>query len=185
MIIKNSLIIAFIAAFLLFLNVDSHGKENFTASILKARQETINKLIASFNQSNDIEYKRSVLYTLGMMRATEAVPFLIKNIDYGIYNVIMKLPKYDPEPASYALSKIGLPSITPILNHIKKSTENKNVGLFCNTLVNIGGHDLAIFYLQKEIKKTKDANELARLKNALKIVFSYTPNDSKLELTNK
>ncbi len=150
--------------------------EQQNLTIIKKRQATISKLIINFKKSNNIEYKRSVLYTLGRMRAIEAIPFLIKNIDYGIYKTIRKLPKYDPEPASYALSRIGLPSIAPILNHIKKSTNNKNIGLFCHTLINIGGHDLAIFYLQKEIKKTKNSNHLAQLKKVLQMVIRYAPN---------
>ena len=173
---KQKLIFLFLLAFSIssvFSNDTFSEKTNL--NIMKARQQTIKTLISNFNQSDNIEYKRSILYTLGKMRAIEAIPFLIENIDYGIYKIIRKLPKYDPEPASYALARIGLPSIAPILNHIKKGAKNKYLGIFCNTLINVGGHDLAIFYLKREIKISKVPEHLEKLNKALKIVEKYAP----------
>ena len=155
---------------------DSLSEKQNLAIIIK-RQETISQLIINFKKSNDKEYKRSILYTLGKLRAKTAISFLIKNIDYGISGPALRIPKYGTEPAEEALSKIGAPAISPILNSLKISFNRSRLYSLTNALVGINGHDLAIFYLQKEIKKTKNSDYVAKLKKALQIVVRYAPKE--------
>jgi hypothetical protein len=144
--------------------------EKNNLDLIKTRQETISQLISNFKNSNDKEFKKSVIYTLGDLRAKEAVYFLIENIDYGISDVEKRLSKYGAEPATLALSKIGVPSVTPILNAIKKNSDYFKLALLCNALTGINGRDLASFYFRREIKKTKNIDDVAKLKTALRII---------------
>ena len=150
-------------------------KQNLT--IIKKRQENISQLMANFKKSNNKNYKRSILYTLGKLRAKEAIPFLIENIDYGLYKSATSMPKYGMDPAGEALSKIGIPSIKHILDSIKKGNNRFKLRLLCGVLVDINKYDLAVFYLEKEIKKTKNRDYVAKLKKALQIVVRYAPKE--------
>lgn len=151
-------------------------------AIIKQRQKTVNQLIANFKKSNDKDYKRSVMYALGQLRAIKAIPLLIKNIRYGNYGSIRgNMPQYGVEPAANALSRIGIPAIAPILNAIKKINDHFTVCYLCNALVDINGYDLAVFYLEKEIDKTKDYTDKTRLEKALKLIACYAPKCKKNE----
>lgn len=170
---KHFLITLFLFSFLFAGNIQICGgnmiSEDSNLAIIKQRQATIDQLINNFKISKDREYKISILYTLGELRAEVAVPLLIENLTYGIDDSTKRLPKY-PNPAAKALEKIGIPSIQPVLEFIKSNTNDFKLALACDTLVGIDGYDLAVFFLKKEISKTRDSQHLDNLNKAVKII---------------
>jgi len=149
--------------------------EKYNLDLIVERQKTITQLIANFKKSDNQRYKVSIMYTLGKLRAVEAVNFLIENIDYGRADIPNKLNQCSAEPALEALKRIGLPSVKPILNAIKKVKDPADfkLCLLSGALVDIGGADMAIYFLNKELEKNNDEVEQSMLKKAIQLVTLY------------
>lgn len=149
---------------------DKLNEEAVLASI-RERTETIDRLIRSFSPNNSVDLNKAILYALGELRAKQAVPLLLENLEYGMPTGNIKwFPKYGPCPACTALSRIGLPAVPAILAEIKKQHPSGNVGLLAGTLIDMGGAGFAHFLLSEEIKHSTDKSEIQRLQLALLVV---------------
>ena len=158
----------------IFLKNDNFSeKENL--EIRQNRKKIISNLISNFYKSNNKEYKRSIIYTLGEMRAIEAIPFLIKNINYGLVNKTPPQPKYGMTPSGDALYKIGFPSIKPILKELQETNNKLSSMILISSLTDILGCDLAMSSLKKQIDSANSSEYKTKLEKAIKVIEKYTP----------
>ena len=109
------------------------------------------------------------------MRAIEAIPFLIKNINYGLVNKTPPQPKYGMTPSGDALYKIGFPSIKPILKELQETNNKLSSMILISSLTDILGCDLAMSSLKKQIDSANSSEYKTKLEKAIKVIEKYTP----------
>lgn len=153
--------------------------EQYNLSLIESRKTMINQLISDFHKSDSQEYKRSAIYTLGELRATEAGPLLIENIDFGWEDdrVYKAIPKY-PMPAVVALCKIGVSSTPLLLKGIKSSVgedkiASRKMTFLSGVLLEIYGSDLVMVLLETETKKSVAQTERENLQKAITIISQW------------
>ncbi len=157
-------------------NIADNAYETLTEQeILKTVKNcdaSVTELINKFHQVKDKKIKACILFALGEMRSEKAIPLLISNINFEPVDFTTKLPKY-PEPASIALSKIGIPAIKPVLKAIKLNSNKEKAAYFAYAIIEMGYPELAIFLLEKEIKNTVSKHGVDQLKFVLSIIKKH------------
>jgi len=116
--------------------------------------------------------KHLAVLLLGDLRAVEAVPVLLENLEYKNPRSIVTeyLDKGGWYPAAEALSKIGMPAVGPTIDKLGVSAQkSKSSELCCWVLKKILGVRLARLRLQITIEETRDEAE----KNNLTSVLPY------------
>jgi hypothetical protein len=97
---------------------------------------------------------------LGSLRATQAVPVLLENIEYKNPRSIVvtsRLGKGGWHPAAEALSKIGMPAVGPTVEKLGDyAPKSKASEICCWVLKEILGVRLARLRLQIAIEETRD-----------------------------
>jgi len=70
---------------------------------------------------------KSAIILLGQVRATEAVPFLVEQLDFLVFYKESKRPQptEDAHPCVDALIRIGLPSLKPLLGRVQQTEDEK------------------------------------------------------------
>ncbi len=162
----------------------SKSAKQANLSEIKAKYNAmVDELISSIKHSNDAEYKLHAFITLGELRAEKAIPFLLANMDFmppGDWKYTFGLP-----PAGYALTLIGTPSTKFIIKEIKNfpdsnSVEDKDKMVYLTAVFRIscgrgGGHtdQIALIYLDEEIKHTKAPKQIKNLIRSKKLINKW------------
>ncbi len=115
--------------------------------------------------------KHLSILLLGDLRAVEAVPVLLENLEYknpkSLY-VDEPLDKGGWHPAAESLSKIGMPAVEPTIKKLSSYEPNsKGSELCCWILKKIMGVRLARLRLQIAIEETQDKAAKKNLISAL------------------
>ena len=148
---------------------------NATVQLDAQRAETIHKLIAIADSTNSPEIKVHAVVVLGEYRAVEAVPALLKNLDWDqLHGGIISSTKEDWAlrlwPVSSALEKIGVPAVPALMDQIEGTDDAKTIGKCVSICEKIEGADVAQFRLEKALKTETDTQKRARLETALKVI---------------
>jgi hypothetical protein len=117
------------------------------------------------------EPKHLAILLLGDLRASEAVPVLLENLEYRNPREIFEGGMWDKGgwyPAAEALSKIGMPAVDPTVNKLSElGPKNKTGESCCWMLKEILGVKLARARIQIAIEETGDETAKGNLKAAL------------------
>jgi len=148
---------------------------NATVKLDTQRTETIQKLIAIADSTNSPDIKVFAVVVLGEYRAVEAVPVLLKNLDWDWSRGGIVLSGNEDWavrlwPVSSALEKIGVPAVPALMDQIEGTDDAKMIGKCVSICEKIEGADVAQFRLQKALKTETDAQKRARLETALKAI---------------
>ena len=156
--------------------------EKIVLDAIAKRDAIIDELIDAFQDIEDEETeetpivptegdetKAHILYLLGELRAVDAIPLLIENIDFEVRAMMFDRLPYT-FPGAKALEKIGVPAVKLILDAIKSNTDDKKIFYFYHALISIGGNELAIYFLEKEIANTASPEACSRLEKILAMV---------------
>lgn len=163
-------------------------REEAAEIILKNHKEMIKQLIDFAAEKVEplfisrtlkaVEYpwhdsKHLSILLLGDLRAAEAVPILLDNLEYENIKSIDPYRLIGPDewyPAVEALYKIGIPSVDPVIKKLgtydKKCVARDNC---CFILRAILGTKLALYRLEIAIEETKDLT----VKQNLTVVLPY------------
>ncbi len=173
-----SLLCMYLICSVTFLFGNEKNKEEIVAEVLKERTQKIDLLLNLFNENNNKETNFAVFYTLGELRAEKAISLCLAHINYDYTGNLKIYPKYGPAPAATALSKIGLPSVKPLLDTLKNCDDEAKLPYIYMAIIGIGGTELAEYFLVKEIKITPDKKQVERLNKALEAVALQKHRDS-------
>ena len=116
------------------------------------------------------EPKHQAMLLLGDIRAADAVPTLLANIEYeNPRDAVGGFPsKGEMYPAVEALSKIGMPAVDPVLAKLGEVDPTSTAAeLCCWTLRKILGAKLGRVRLEIAIEETRDSSVRENLKVAL------------------
>ena len=124
--------------------------------------------------------KHLSILLLGDLRAAEAVPVLLDNIEYinPKYNTISYLSDYLLYPSVEALIRIGLPAVEPVIEKLsgynEECTAKRNC---CEVLIEMLGPRMALFRLEIAIEEAKDETVKENLKSNIRFFKAELPND--------
>lgn len=171
-----------------FRQQDRQGRERTAQAIRDERTRVINDLIrvAATKEISPPEgaggfpkdgvwhgAKHLAILLLGDLRASEAVPVLMRNLGYrnpektDLPRLRLKYSGF-AYPAANSLSKIGVPAVPPLLEELKTLEEAEPKRAICIwTLKSILGKELAKSYLGMAIKEAEDDKSRGNLKAAL------------------
>ena len=127
------------------------------------------------------EPKHLGMLLLAEYRAKEAIPVLIKNLEYS--NRKHFATDYDNSwstwyPAAEALAEIGMPSVEALFEELSGIPKlNLRRKLCGNILVKILGKELAASALKNFMSDVKDEKKKANLEEALKFIKNWTEKD--------
>ena len=108
---------------------------------------------------------------LGAFRSVEAVPWMLKNIDfYPPQDETALRPLYEMYPCVSALIKIGKPASMAVLKQLEKDTNLQRVKLLCLTMEKIEGKKVCVFMLGEAIGSTQEKETRQRLTKALRTI---------------
>jgi hypothetical protein len=174
------------------------ARESAAEGIVKVRGELVDRLMELAKQPGKVlvspngerraylwhEPKHLAILLLGDLRASEAAPLLLENIEYRNPREFFGSMMTNTEwyPAVEALSKIGMPSVDPTvikLSHV--DPKSKAAELCCWTLTEILGPRLARMRVQIAIEETPDASAREKLKAALPYEFFKTREEKATE----
>jgi hypothetical protein len=147
------------------------------------RSLLIQKLIDVLKSTNSADVKAEAVIVLGEYRATEAVPILVKNIEWDDLMRINSPPsghmvREDMEeltgPVSGALLKIGSPAVQVLVDRIAE-TDDTNVAAKCVRICySIEGLEIVQFRLQSLLAKQTDQKRKGRIQSALEVLHNLS-----------
>jgi hypothetical protein len=106
------------------------------------RSHTVTRLLRVIENGNSSqEAKIEAVHILGDLRAEEAVPIFLSNLDLGAGPVVLKGedPFRNAFPVKHALEKKGKPAVPYILKHIRKTEDPQKLWQLTFTLASITG----------------------------------------------
>lgn len=177
---------------------DVSDREYAAHAIRSARTELIKRLLGIVEAAGQSQRKPSMqepvehpwheskhlaIFLLGDLRASDAIPRLLENINYLNPRTIYVSEPLDIGgwyPAAEALSKIGMPAVDPIVAALSQlDPKSKTADTCCWILREILGVKLARARIQIAIEETRDASVRERLQAA----FPYfrTPQEKAAE----
>jgi len=160
------------------LSSNVHKRVESSEVIIRKRQELIKNLMIILREKSQDKmtrffspYPNDTLYLvikiLGKYRAVEAIPLLIKNIDYHPINKeVGSLNQMFPSVG--ALIEIGHPAAKGCLRAIVEG--HPQIELLSKVIVGCYGKGIAEIIVERKIKICRDNKRIERLKKALKII---------------
>ena len=144
-----------------FTTASSRELGRTSLTLLKNRKEQMEYMISQFNdEKTSIEAKGYIIYLLGKLRYDEAIPFLVKNIDFDAhsdksrsYYMLETVAKY---PAIISLYELNLPAIQAILIALKTETDPKRRRLMLFTIKQRGSN-VGKSLIETELKNRNDS----------------------------
>jgi hypothetical protein len=112
---------------------DASVSRSARKSVVEQRAQLVGALIASLEGTNTDEAKRQAVIVLGVYRAEEAAPVLVRHLDWDAH---WRKPiggaTYDPEqsPVRNALYMIGVAALAPLLDMATNSADT-NIAAEC------------------------------------------------------
>lgn len=158
------------------LMVSDDGKERELAKqiILKQYRETVDYLISVVDSpvkegesfwGSDTS-RNIAIYLLGKLRAKEAVPEILNCLFPKPGQLVLFLPRSFLSPAGYALIEIGLPSVPPLVDLLKKEKSVYSRGECIKVIVGIKGISETELLLENILKKETDQTKKENIKSA-------------------
>jgi len=161
---------AFILDVPVFDSVSRAKADEAVDRIVAEHQKLVMTLIAQLRTAKTDEAKIYVVYTLGTLRAKQAVGDLVRIIDLEAkgYGPGPRIGRWGPYPAQEALSKIGSPSVGPLVTLLGTDKDKTRRKLMLMVLVDVLQKDVAHFVLEKASKGAPEAQrplyeEVARM----------------------
>ena len=145
-----------------FKTVPPKEKESSTFKVVKAYKELTEELTKQLkDESLRLEDKVHVIYMLGELRAADAVPLLIQNIDLDAapmmkYGAIQWHGRY---PAQVALAKIGMPGVTGILNALPGEQDLGKKEVMFKVVYSVLGAETGYTFIDEQLSKKKLSKE--------------------------
>jgi hypothetical protein len=165
--------------------MNQQEREKGAEAIREQHQQLIRELIeladvkvkhVPSKSTQDVEYirhaaKHLTIVLLGDLHAVEAVPVLLDNLEYRNPNILV-VTSYLEEgqlyPAAEALSKIGMPSVGPVIDKLGRYGEQEKGHSICRWIIReILGPRLGKVRLEMAIEETKDETVKKNLTAAL------------------
>ena len=127
--------------------------------------------------------KHLAILLLGDLRAVEAIPVLLENLEYENPRKLWSLVDIGGgHPAAEALSKIGMPAVGPTINKLGAYPPEARVNLVCRWILReILGARLARLRLQIAIEETRDEAVKRNLSAAAALPYFKTPEEKAAE----
>jgi len=128
---------------------------------MEAYNKAVKNLLTQLRESKTNTGKTYSIYLLGGLRAKEAVGDLVKIIDFKTEHVDPKdaIGRWGPYPAQEALSKIGSPSVEPMVKALGKEDNETRRKLMLMVLIDVLDKDVAQFVLQKASKAATETEK--------------------------
>jgi len=145
-----------------------------TEFLEKERQETIKNLILILSGNFSPDVKDFSAKLLGDYRASEAVDILVQNFELDLRprSILGLLADDYIQPATWALIKIGNPSIPAVIRNLEETDNARIRGLSLKVLYQIDGDkDIVQLRLQKALTAQSDPQKKDRLKAALQALL--------------
>lgn len=147
------------------------------------RSDLIEQLLAITAGTNSFDTKMHAVLVLGEYRAAEAVPFLVENVEReadwlrnsrGLFMSPTSFHRenyeYQTGPITAALTKIGLPAIPALIEHIAASSDAKLAAKYASILSTIDGPEMAKIRLKMASDAETTAERKLRLQDAVKTI---------------
>ncbi len=153
-------------------HLNATGKHSLQRCLypLTLRRRKLEMFLLSMAKSSKPDVKASAIYLLGMYRIAGAVPRLIKDISFPYPQGIIKglpLVIIGASPAANALTRIGMPSVKPIIAALQHGTQFRYRHTMVAILENVEGRPVARFRLKRAISEAPTAIEKSNLTAAL------------------
>ena len=166
-------------------STNEQEREKEAEAIREERRQLIQQLIRLAEQNvqpvtsrttEDSEYirhhaKHLAILLLGEIRANEAIPVLLENLNYRNPNILVGgsyLEHGQLYVSAEALSKIGMPAVGPVIDKLGKfSEQEKGHSICCWIIKEILGPRLGIIRLEMAIEEAKDETVRKNLTAAL------------------
>jgi hypothetical protein len=177
-------------------SADRRQRDKAAESIRKGREKTIAILVAQVErvkadpaqrlgflpsgrntENNDVDPQLDAKYLaimlLGELRATEAIPTLLDNLDFKNPRITSKTSRGslylgDVYPAAEALRKIGAPAVDPLIDRLGAYTDHSGGRRrCCFVLKHVLGNDMARARLQLAIERAPKDDVKRNLSAAL------------------
>lgn len=141
--------------------VPTNDADKAANDALKAYNNAIKNLRIQLQESKTNAGKTYSIYLLGGLRAKGAAGDLVKIIDFKAEHVDLKsrIGRWGLYPAQGALSKIGSPSVEPIVKTLGKEVNETRRKLMLMVLIDVLDKDVAQFVLQKASKAATEAEK--------------------------
>jgi len=153
------------------------AKQETVSAPVNKEQDTISKEILTFLEKKPVLSKTiqgDLIDILGNLKRVDAIPYLIDHITFSaatakyIYNPMRY--RYRLTPAQDALVGIGEPAIPPLLDTLKKTSDDGLEKTYIWTLYRIVGRTRVTEYLNQLIKDETNETKRGQLK-ANKAIF--------------
>lgn len=143
--------------------------EQLIGELIRLAGQEVQRLYPDDDPRSDFPWpwrdaKHLAILLLGDLRAVEAVPILLENLEYKNYKDLKdivqwryNLPEATWYPAAESLSKIGMPAVEPTIKKLVSYEPNSMGSRICRWILKeILGVKLARYRLEIEIEQTKD-----------------------------
>jgi len=132
-------------------------REEAATKIIREREKRIHALIRLVKRKVDVSSPRGTMETavrlLGALRAKEAVPVLIENIDYRPW--VEDEFRGDVLPCVDALIEIGCPAARAIWDKHLASATGKRLPLYAKVLKGVWGEKICILLLRARLENER------------------------------
>jgi hypothetical protein len=149
------------------------------ATVLRERLRIVERFVQLAGDSASTDESRCyAIYALGGLRASEAVPMLIANLDFrGDTFLCDALPPFGKFPAAEALVRIGNTAVEPLLQLLEELPEadSEKKTLAARTLLAIDGREVAIARIEARLKARTTPEKERRLLRALESTKGESP----------
>jgi len=149
----------------------------------KQRSQLVQKLMVIIDGTNSVKVKLDAVVVLGQYRASEAVPLLVRHLEWddaGSHGEPMRPTMTEEDwaeitPVTFALEKIGIPAIPELLDKIAQ-TDDTNITTKCVSIFQaIEGKEVTQFRLQGLLDKETDPKKKERIQAALDALKKLNP----------
>jgi HEAT repeat protein len=157
------------------------------AELDKARRQLVRELMAILGGTNSDRVKVAAAIVLGEYRASEAVPILVRHLEWDqaapreAGGVMRHETKEELEetgwPVTQALVKIGMPAIPALLDRVT-NTEDAGTTARCIWICQlIEGPEVTQFRLRGLLEKESDQKKKERIRSALEALARPKPGE--------
>jgi hypothetical protein len=141
--------------------------ETYVSEVLARRQRLVSSLLAVIDDEKATMRQRIRAVTIvGEIRAKEAVPVLIRNVD-AVRAGRASMNLEEMSPCLGALRKIGKPGTEPILRKLRNPLLAHQRLMFTRVLLAIEGGKVSEFMLKEYLAEAKTDGERVRLERSL------------------
>ena len=141
---------------------------------VQAYDDAVANLLSQLRGAKTNNQKTLAIYVLGSLRAKAAIFDLVKMIDFQADRggLATRTGRWGPYPAQDALSKIGDPAVSPILDALGNEDNKLRRQLMVMVLDDCYGTDVSIFVLKKRAESAPEQVR-ARYEKAISMINGW------------